>query len=51
MIIKKIPEKSQPLPKGGSLIGNFSFKWGFFGMLRNDLTINGEVFNVSDITE
>ena len=49
LLSKKIPEKSPPLPKGRCLISNFSFKWKFFGMLRNDLTIYGEVFNVSDI--
>ncbi len=48
---EKISEKSPPLPKCRGLIGDFSFKWEFFWMLRNDLTINGEVFNVSDITK
>ncbi|MEK6914905.1 MAG: nucleotidyltransferase domain-containing protein [Nanoarchaeota archaeon] len=49
IIRKNFPKNRLPLPKSRDLISDFSFKGKFFGMLRNDLTIYGEVFNVSDI--
>ncbi len=52
MIIRKnFPKNRLPLAEARGLIGDFSSKGKFFGMLGNDRILKDAVFNVPDINK